>query len=398
MAEIALEQSPTILTPTIAQLLQAAIGSTVDQNVSSTTNQSQNQTSNQSTSGTTATTGSSTTAGSSSQNTNQQQNTTGTTNTSGSQTGTSTQVTQNNADITALQQLLAQQQAGITPQMLAAIFTEGSKAAPGLVTANANAVGARSSNNTPLATALTALSSDLTSKAAALDMQQKNAAVDTATKIAQLTSSQSTTGTNQQTSQQTQQQQQLVNLISTILGTQTQNQTSNQTQNSNQTQTGTTSGTTTENKDTNNQTDTQMNTGNISELLGMLGGAGLLNQALPNGLGGLLSTIFGPAGGLTGGVGGSPSDSTNPVSGLLNQLLPALLGGSSGGITVDPNGMGIGQIGSDVNTQAMLRLWDQALSGGGFEGWGGDVASSNSSWWQDEGWDNIDWSQIGATP
>ena len=49
---------------------------------------------------------------------------------------------------------LGNSKAGINKGDLEAIFREGSRAVPGLVAATANAVGARTVNNDPLATAL----------------------------------------------------------------------------------------------------------------------------------------------------------------------------------------------------------------------------------------------------
>src|SRR6266404_856951 len=63
--------------------------------------------------------------------------------TTGQQTGTTNQTQQTSADLSKLNQVFAQQQAGISPDALKAIFTEGAKQVPGLVASTANAVGAR---------------------------------------------------------------------------------------------------------------------------------------------------------------------------------------------------------------------------------------------------------------
>lgn len=325
------ESGSTLLNPTMLDLLSKAIGGTTDQNTSTGTNTSQTN------------------------------NTTG---------GTTTK---NLADVSALQQVFQQQQAGITPEMLAAIFSEGSKAAPGLVSATANAVGARSSQNTPLATALGNLSAQLTSKAAELSLGQRNASANTAAQIAQATG-----------------------------GTQTdQNQTQTQTGN-NTTQ-------------TNNQVDTQPNYGNVTKLIGLLLGGNTLDKGLGN----------------VGGIGGAVGKGSDALAGLLKQLIggsagtgdgtkqiPAFSGGgldpaaggepAFGGAGVGtPTGIGIGSAEAGQTLEQMLGQIG-ASGGGEDEFWkaigidpdsltfgtqpGGTTPGVDADdWWTSEGWDTIDW-------
>lgn len=253
------EQGSTLFNPAMMDVLSRAIGGTTDQDI---------------------TKGGSTTG-------NQTQ--------TGTQTGVTDQTTQSTADVDALKQVFAQQQAGITPQMLAAIFAEGQKAAPQLVASTANAVGARAGNNTPLAVALTNLNAQLTSKAAELDLNQKNASSETAARIAQLTGGTKTTGTtNQSTSQNS-------------------------------------SSTTASSEKTNAQTDTQPNYGNVTNLLGLLLGGQALNKG------------FGDLGGISGAVGAG----TNAVGGLLQQLLSPLING-----TGTPSQDFLGQAGAQVGGNA----------------------------------------------
>lgn len=254
------ESGSALFSPTALDLLTKAIGGTSDQDVTKTG----------STTGT--------------------QNQTGTT--TGTQANVTDQTTQSTADVEALQKVFAQQQGGITPEMLAAIFSEGQKAAPQLVASTANAVGARASNNTPLATALTALNAQLTNQAAQLDLQQKNASANTAAQIAQLTGGTKTTGTQ----------------------TGTTNQSTNQT--------STNSATSSEK--TNNQVDTQPNYGNVTNLLGLLLGGQALNTGLKD----------------FGGISGAVGQGTNAVGGLLQQLI--------GGLAPKPSQDFLGQAGAAV--------------------------------------------------
>jgi hypothetical protein len=111
------------------------------------------------------------------------QTTTGQTNVTGQDVGTSVMT----ADIGRLADVYNRQAAGVTPEMLQAIFREGSKAAPQLVSSTANAVGARSGGNSPLATALGELQSNLVGQAAKLNTDMLGQAGQTAAQIGALT-------------------------------------------------------------------------------------------------------------------------------------------------------------------------------------------------------------------
>ena len=243
---------------------QTQVGSTTgSQNTSLTGATTQNQTgaSTQTTSGTVGTTGG-TTQNSTQQNTTSgtqsttgAQKTTGTVGTTGINSTTGTQTTSQSADVSGLQSILARQLGGVTPEMLKAIFQEGSKAAPDLVTAQAGALGARGVGNSPMARVLNDLNSRLTNQAAMLSNDLLNQASSTAGRIADLTKS--TTTATDQTQKTTQEQvqdlltstnsqqlnQQVADVINSTVGSMTQNQTTSQTQNqtSSQQQTGTSS-------------------------------------------------------------------------------------------------------------------------------------------------------------
>lgn len=203
-------------------------------------------------------------------------------------TGNTTQTTSNNADVSNLQKVFQQQQAGITPDMLKAIFTEGAKAVPQLVATSANAVGARSSDNSPLATTLRDLNTNLASTAATQNTQMLKDSATTAAQIADLTKS--TTGntvqaqtTNQDTNQNSNQ-----NVLSALTSLLTKNQTTNQDQ------------TTAQNKKTDGTTQTGIN---MPQTAGAAGLAALLG-ALNGGAGsGGLSSLLGSLKGLIGGGG-----------------------------------------------------------------------------------------------
>lgn len=406
---IGAEAGSSLFSPAILQLLMQAIGGTQDQNT--TTNRTGTQTGTQS--GTQTGTNTSATTG------------TNTSATTGTRTGTTNQTTTGIADTSQLQKVFEQQQAGITPQMLAAIFSEGAKKTPGLISATANAVGARSSNNTPLATALTQLNASLTNQAAELDLRQKNASGDTAARIAELTRGSQTTGTTGETS--------------------TTNQTGSNTSNTSGTQTGTTTGTNTQNNTdqsvTNNQTDTQPNYGNVTKLLGLLLGGQALNTGLANvgGIGGaltsgtnaigqLLQGLIGPGqqgfmgptvqgnvpqfqggtmpntpigiGGTQQGVdsilaalGGSQGLGNTAITpGAEAGLAANLTGGINAGFTGVPGleslfkELGLAAGSSEADFWSAIGIDPASLSGIG------DVSSASDdfSWWTDEGWDGID--------
>lgn len=182
-------------------LLNNILGSETDKEASSesTTNNantatsvgSQNTSSNQSTSGTSG--------GSSSTVSNQNQSQTGTDRTvsqSASRTigdtltqrsGSSSSTQAVSADTSALREVYARQMAGISPEMLAAIFQQGIKQAPQLLVSQANALGARTGNNTPVAAALNMLNSDLTAKAADVNYNMLRDAGSIATQLAEMT-------------------------------------------------------------------------------------------------------------------------------------------------------------------------------------------------------------------
>jgi hypothetical protein len=251
-------------------LLAGVLGDAIGKQSNTDTDSTQNTNNTTNTLGTTSTNGSGTQAttqtGGSTQNTtgtqtgSNTQTTGGTTVNTGSQatTGsvntnnTTTQNTQSvqtgTADIAGLQQVFAQQKAGITPEMLAAIFSEGAKAAPQLVTAQSNALGARAVGNSPVAQSLNMLNSSLVSKAADLNRQLLSDAGNTAGKIADSTKSVTTANTGSTTSLQSQIQDlltrndsravvdQIVSAINSQQSAQQQVSTSNQQQNTASTQ------------------------------------------------------------------------------------------------------------------------------------------------------------------
>lgn len=101
---------------------------------------------------------------------------------------------QTSADIAGLQEVLKRQLAGITPEMLAAIFSEGSKAAPQLLTAQSNALGVRAGHNTPVAAALNMLNGQMLSKAADVNLNMLRDASGTANSIGNFTKQVTTSG------------------------------------------------------------------------------------------------------------------------------------------------------------------------------------------------------------
>jgi hypothetical protein len=281
------------------------------------------------------------------------QTSTGTTNQTTS--GSSTQ--QTNADVSALQQIFAKQSAGITPEMLTAIFTEGAKKVPGLQTAYGNAVGARASDNTPLATSIRDLQGNLTNQAAVLNNQLLKDSSLTAQAIADLTKS--ITGTN----------------TSTTTGT-----TSNTTQ-------GTSSQTANNNSTTNTnaaQTVDQSNTVN-TDVLKVLAGLGIGGSALDTILGG---------NGVTGGL----NSLIGKVTGVVPGTLSGLLGGNSTGM--DLTGTWDGLFGSGSLAKDLEEFginWDgnfDDLMGGATDGfnfdldsidWTGDIGDTLAFGWADGG-------------
>lgn len=169
-------------------LLETVLGKQADTNIASTqattgsTTQALTGTTNQATTGNTA----QNTTGSTSQST------VGTTRNLGSQT--QNQTVQGTADTAALREVFAKQSQGITPEMLAAIFQQGVKQAPNLVTAQAGALGARGVGNSPMAQVLNQLNGDLTSKAADINRQLLADSGITAANIAANTRGSTTSG------------------------------------------------------------------------------------------------------------------------------------------------------------------------------------------------------------
>ncbi len=190
---------------------------TSDQTTSNTGLTSNNSTSSQASGGSSSSSGSSTsnttgsmsqtgttkenTTGSSSTNTSGTTSNTGTAKTTGNITNNSTGVITNNsttkttADMTGLRDVYAEQAKGVTPEMLKAIFEEGARAAPNLIRAHANAVGARVSGNSAVASSLGDLETKLTRQIADLNRQMLNDRGVTAGKIAENTRESTTTGT-----------------------------------------------------------------------------------------------------------------------------------------------------------------------------------------------------------
>lgn len=396
---ISTQPGSSLFSSNILDLLMKAIGGTQDQNTTKTntsdTSGTQTQDATKNSTGSTSTTGNQVVTGGSTgttaQNTTSSQQTSGSQNTTGSQTANINQTTQKTADISRLLQVFQQQQAGITPEMLAAIFTEGSKAVPGLVSTMANAVGARSSNNTPLSTALGTLQSNLTSEAAKLSLAQRNASADTAGKIAEATSGTTTTGTNTTQNAQTTVNDQLVSLLANVLGNtnNTTNQTATTSQNTSSTaqetgsQTGTTTSNTSGTENTNNQIDTQPNYGNASSLIGALLGGSVLNQALPGGLGGALNSGVSGAAGLLkqlfgGGASGLPAMNADEQA-MWDQIMANV----PGTVNNMPDGTNVGA-GSDAALNDLFTQLDAAT--------GGSMSTTPElvlpDWWSSENWDN----------
>lgn len=119
------------------------------------------------------------------------QSSTNTTNNS-TQSGKST--VQNTADVANLQQILQRQLAGPSAGELQSIFQQGANQIPALATALATAYGARPDSNTGLQMGLADLNTSILSKVADLQRAYLTDAQGTASQIADLTKSQTTTG------------------------------------------------------------------------------------------------------------------------------------------------------------------------------------------------------------
>lgn len=344
----------------------------VDSTKTGTTNSSQSGTSATNTSGTSNTSNTSQT-GTASQQANTV-NTASNTSQTGSQTGTTQQTTQNNANVLALQQILEQQQRGMSADALQALFRVGAEGAPALTAQYANAVGARTSNNSPLAVSLEGMMSKIMQQAALGQQSALAAAADTASKIAQLTSSQVTSGNTAATTTQSGVQ------TGTQQGSQTatssQNQTGTQSTTSQQAQTGSqqASGTTNTSEllsqlvnSLTNQTNNQTTTNNTNQATtGTTQNATNVNDARVMDLLGLLLGGNILSSGLTGagfnGISGAVGSATSGAGSLLTDLLKSI--GVTG--TADPtywNGGATSTMPTGTTTDNIDQLLNQWLSG-----------------------------------
>jgi hypothetical protein len=368
--------------------------------------QTQNQQTNQQTSG--SQTGTQTTQGTQNQNQVVNTNQTGTNQTTGqtnattrtNQTGTTTNqqtvgttgqqtqnlVQSNTADIAGLQQMFQQQAQGVTPDMLRAMFAEGAREVPQIISALGNAVGARAINNDPIATSLGDMNTRIVAQAQQMDRQMKADAANTAAQIAANTRQTQTTGTTTDTQQQqtsgtqtqqltsdqivqqlisqlqqnNQQTQQNAQTATTNQQTQQSNQqtqqnqttdtigttgitgttTTNQTQNTQgQTQQGTTSNQQTNQTGTQNTqqtTDTSQNTNQSQNS----------NQDITSNIntGNLLPLILGAMGvsGLNAAIPGGISGGVNQAGKWIGDLLKGLIGGNAN--TPAPGGVNWGAL------------------------------------------------------
>jgi hypothetical protein len=243
---------------------------------------------------------------SNSQQTNKNQTATKTTGdvlTNSNSNTSSNSTTTTNADTSALRDVYAKQAAGITPDMLAAIFREGAKAAPNLAIAQSNALGARGVGNTPEAVALNQMNSNLVDQAANMNRQMLSDSSATAGRIADLTKSTNTSGNSSTSSlsdainnlTSTTDTNGIVNSIVNAInssknvgGSNSDTLTNNDTTTHNNT-TGTQDTTTTNNTNAS----TTINTGVAKSLLGLaaggLGLAALYKMATGKGFGGTIS-------------------------------------------------------------------------------------------------------------
>lgn len=329
----------------VENLIKALTNTNQTDNTLQTLLQNQQGTQNQSTTGTTNTG----VTGTQSQNLSgtQTQNTgvTGTQTQNQNIAGTTSSTQSSNADISALQQVFQQQQAGITPDVLKAIFTEGAKQVPGLVASTANAVGARSAGNSPLATALTELNSNLTNSAATQSQAMRNASGNTAAQIAELTKQLTTAGTTGQnvtgttgttqntvgttgTTQNTtgtNTSNTVADTLQNILGSTTQNTQGNT--GTNKTSTGTTSTDTTQNQGSQKNSDTDQSSTINAKSAGLTAGAALLGSLLNGKDGGTgLGDLLSKGGGLLKSLFGSGATPNigNGFAGLFNTVSPGI--------------------------------------------------------------------------
>jgi hypothetical protein len=274
------------------------------------------------------------------------QKTTGTVGNTGSTTNTGTQTQTSTADIAGLQSVYDRQSAGITPEMLAAIFTQGSKAAPGIVTANAQALGARAQSNTPLAAGLEQMSVDLTSKAADLNRQMLSDAGNTAAQIAQATHGTTTSNTGTQTSLQSQVQDLLTANNSQSIVQQIVDSLSQQAQQNQQATTGSTKTTGTQNQVVDatqtSKTNTTINQNVARQLAGLTAGSVGVNELFK------IATGKGFAGNVNDfltWLKGAPNTSALAGLGISTGMINGLLSSSStaipaiGGALTDPGNL-----------------------------------------------------------
>jgi hypothetical protein len=301
----------------------------------------------------------------------------------GNQANQTTGLTQNVADVTALQDILRRQQSGPSSEQLQALFRVGSAGAPQLMSMYANAAGARTSNNAPAAVAMEGMMQKIMDQAAMLQTGSLNDAANTAARIAQLTSGQQTSGTSQgttaQSSSQTNSQSGSQSSVSDQgqTGTQTQafgqstNQTSSQQQQVMETLRNLLTGNQSQTNSSSQQVNSSENTGNTTsiddgramKLLGILAGGGMLNSGLTQaglgGLSGLLGTAGQAAGGgiagLLRGLGLGGTDWTGNLDQLFGPSSPDVQGGTdlgnmdrliadllgSGNLPIDLESMGI---------------------------------------------------------
>lgn len=273
--------------------------------------------------------------------------------TTGTTTGTSKQQTAVTADIAGLQEIFAKQAQGVTPDALAAIFQQGSRQAPAIIHALANALGARSVNNDPVATALGDLGTRLAVEAQTLNQQMLGQASDTAARIADATRAVTTTAQSaQDTSQQTSTNQ-LVDALTTLLTNQTQKVAGTEKQNT--------------------RVETTINTDNALKLL--LGGLGVsaANQALPQGIVGSLSEL------LKGIFTSAPAPAPAPAQlGLVGTFSPEQWLTDLLSPAFNP--------GTLLTVPADTSSWFTGSSLG---------TSPTPSWWTAEGWDKFNWTDYG---
>ena len=170
---------------------------------------------------------------------------------------------QTSADTAGLRDVLSRQLAGITPEMMAALFMDANKQSGNLINAQSNALGARAGSNTGVAAVLNQLQAALSGKAADINLSMLRDAGGTAANIAQYTKRVDTAGeestrtTTEQVMNQlvsSQQTQAIDKLIDSVTNTNTVSD-----QNTTGVSTGTTAGTQTSTGATTNVGTNQQN-------------------------------------------------------------------------------------------------------------------------------------------